>query len=347
MEVKQARNEQGVTGIFLVLEYVTGITWLKSRQHNTQDRARVALQEQAENSLKQEHKNQLQGLEQKRQLDLHEIDETHKEDMPPLKARFELSREELARSEFSHAVKAHDDYFDQNMKKVDDEIRHLNKHVNRVEKREVYLGSLNQKVAWAFDTYFNDGGAAYEKFRQSCGLVKQDSWRGGHVNKSNRSRNFKKSMEKLIKKPEEFGELLTPVESGKAYSKRCDEIKQDIEAMARRIHYMTVKIENERANIPFIKRQLKGCNDRKLEQFLDFSDERLAHLRQIEQKSNNLNAKQLKTLSKTEKQQLRFAQENMKDQIKRDRADEYLKQRDMQDRTQNRNKAYNPDEPHL
>lgn len=347
-EVNRERKQDLPKGIFIMVEYLTGMTWFKSRQHGSQDRERLAYQKQAEDALVQTHRNQIRALDQERVLALHELDEATKPDQPPLKARFEVNREELALNEFAQAVKAHDDFFDQNMKGIDGRIRQYQRQINKVENRELYLESLNQIVVGAFDKYYKDGDAAYEKFREACGLMKHENeWIKTHVNKSTRTRNFKKAMKALIGKPEEFGELVKENWSAEEVGERREGMKHDIEDTARRIHYMTIRVENERAKIPFIQKQQEICKDRRLEHVLVFDNERLAHLRLIEKKADDLNARQLKSLSKEEKQHLEFAREKMKNDRMRKRADKYLEQHKLQSRTRDKKREHDLDEPHL
>jgi|GEM_PF-3139456 len=349
-EVNRERKQDLPKGIFIMVEYLTGITWFKSRQHGSQDRERLAHQKQAENALIQDHRNQLRALDQEKVLALYRLDEATKPDQPPLKARFEVNRTELALNEFKHAVKAHDEYFNENIKAANDRIFKYQRQINKVENRELYLESLNQIVVGAFDKYFKDGDAAYEEFREACGLVKDErEWISTHVNKSTRARNFKTAMKALIAKPETFGDLVKENWSAEEVGKRREDMKHDIEETARRIHYMTIKVENERARFPLIQKQQELIKDKKLERVLMFDNERLAHLRLIEQKADDLSANQLKSLSSQEEQRLEFAREKMKNAKMRNRADKYLEKHNLRSRTKRRTKTreHDLDEPHL
>ena len=80
-----------------------------------------------------------------------------------------------------------------------------------------------------------------------------------------------------------------------------------------------------------------------------FDNERLAHLRLIEQKADDLSTNQLKSLSKQEEQCLEFAREKMKNAKMRNRADKYLEKHNLRSRAKRKTKTrdHDLDEPHL
>ena len=343
--IKKARADKSVTGIFLVLEYVTGLAWHKARQHNREDRERISAQNQEADVLKQEHKNQRQELDQQHQLDLRALDEADKPDQPPLKARFELSRDDMALNEFKMAMKAHEDYFNRKHVELDDQIKTLEKDYRKSEKRKVYLDGLNKMALGAFGQYFKDGELAYQQFQEGCGLHQKPN--GKHINQSDKDHSFKKAMDTLIRRPQELGVLIAPDLVEMEFFERGKNMKQDIEEVARRIHYMTVKIEKETMRVRQGSRILKFHQEQKSSLQYKYSNERLAHLHQIEQKANDLSAKQLGILSKTEVEFIEKAKEKMRKSEDRRRAESYLKQRKSQFRTKTRNREYDPYEPYL
>lgn len=343
--IKKARADKSVTGIFLVLEYVTGLAWHKNRQHNREDRERISIQNQEMDVLTQEHRNQRQELDQQRQLDLRALDEAHKPDQPPLKTRFELSRDDMALNEFKMAINAHADYFDRKHVELNDQIKILEKDYRKSEARKIYLDGLKKTVLDAFGQYFEDGELAYQQFQEGCGLHQKPN--GRHINKSDKDHNLKKAMDKLIRKPQEFGALIDPSLVEMEFFERSQNMKKDIEEVARRIHYMTVKIEKEAMRVRQGSRILEYHQEQKSGMQYQYSNERLAHLHQIEQKANDLSAKQLGALSKIEVESIEKAKEKMRNSEDRRRAESYLKQRQSQYRAKTRNREHDPYEPYL
>jgi hypothetical protein len=342
--IKKARADKSVTGIFLVLEYVTGLAWHKARQHNREDRERISSQSQEADVLWQEHRNQRQELDKQRQLDLRALDEAHKPDQPPLKTRFELSRDDMALNELKMAMKAHDDYFDRKHVELDDQIKALEADYRKSEKRKIYLDGLNKTALGVFGQYFKDGELAYQQFQEGCGLHQKPN--GRHINKSDKDHNLKKAMDKLIGKPKEFGALIDPDLVEMKFFERSQNMKNDIEEVARRIHYMTVKIEKEAMRVRQGNRILEYHKEQKLGMQYQYSNERLAHLHQIEQKANDLSAKQLGLLSKAEVESIEKAKEKMRNNEDRRRAESHLKQRNRELDNLRHRKGLEPYEPY-
>lgn len=295
--------------------------------------------------LTQEHRNQQRELDQQYQLDIRTLDEAHKPDQPPLKTRFELSRDDMALNEFKMAMKAHEDYFDRKHVELDDQIKTLEKDYRKSEARKIYLDGLNKTVLDAFGQYFEDGELAYQQFQEGCGLHQKPN--GRHINKSDKDHNFKKAMDKLIRKPQEFGALIDPDLVEMEFFERSQNMKKSIEEVARRIHYITVKIEKEAMRVRQGSRILKYHQEQKSGMQYEYSNERLAHLHQIEQKANDLSAKQLGALSKIEVESIEKAKEKMRNSEDRRRAEGYLKQRQRQVRGKERSKEYDSYEPYL
>ncbi|MBV1874962.1 MAG: hypothetical protein KUG80_09270, partial [Gammaproteobacteria bacterium] len=343
--IKKTRSDKSVTGIFLVLEYVTGLAWHKNRQHNREDRGRISIQNQEVDVLTQEHRNQQRELEQQRQLDIRTLDEANKPDQPPLKARFELSRDDMALNEFKMAMEAHDDYFDRKHVELDDQIKTLEKDYRKSEARKIYLDGLNKTALGAFGQYFKDGELAYQQFQEGCGLHQKPN--GRHINKSDKDHNLKKAMDKLIRKPHEFGALIEPDLVEMKFFERSQNMKKDIEEVARRIHYMTVKIEKEAMRVRQGSRILKYHQEQKLGMQYEYSNERLAYLHQIEQKANDLSAKQLGLLSKAEVEFIEKVKEKMRNSEDRRRAKSHLKQRDRELKNQRNRQQFEHYDPHL
>ena len=94
-------------------------------------------------------------------------------------------------------------------------------------------------------------------------------------------------------------------------------------------------------------RILKYHQEQKPSMQYECGNERLAHLHQIEQKANDLSAKQLGALSKTDVESIEKAKEKMRNSEGRCRAENYLKQQKSQFRTKTRNREYGPYEPYL
>lgn len=379
-DIQKQRGQDSPKGVMAVLSYITGTTYRIARFHAQEDRERTARYRQQEHELTQAYRNQRNALRLQKELALHAIDEASKGDQPALKLRFEISREEQVLYDFEKTVFEHDRYTDENLHQYDDLIFQEKRNVQKYERQIARLDSLEQQTIEAFAEQFEDGQSAFEKFKKMSGFTtktqrlhvteSRKTWdhmtpdmyrrkcishgyfthkRDFFIHKQSAYRScYTKAMKALMDDPTTFGKLKDTEQRSESEQKEWGQIRRKlIEPIYRRYRSAQIKVDHNQARLITARSKLDILENKRLDAMLDFSDKRLAYLRRIQIKANDLTADQFKKLSKPQKQTIMFAREHMDDSLKRSLADDYIKQHDTPTRDLNKSKDHDKPEPHI